>query len=135
VLHEHTVSTVVELLVPGAERYQVMPDRLHQLGSRFCFDVDEVLTEAGHRFAAWRAISATLPSTATRIRRSPTLPQGETATTLSAVEWQVLAAAGDEGTVADLIAASGLSAFTVFEVLHQLLDRGLVVARAPDPTP
>ncbi len=135
VLHEHVVSTLVELLVPGAERYQVLADRSHQLGSRFCFDVDEVLTEAGHRLAAWRTLSESLPSTATRIHRAPTLPPGVTTTELSAVEWQVLHAAGDDGTVAELIAASGLSAFTVFEVLHRLLDRGLVVVRADDAAP
>jgi hypothetical protein len=34
----------------------------------------------------------------------------------------------EEGSVAEIIAASGLSAFTVFDVLHRLLRRGLVQA-------
>jgi DNA-binding IclR family transcriptional regulator len=37
-----------------------------------------------------------------------------------------------EGTVAEVIAASGLSAFTVFDVLHRLVRRGLVQALVED---
>jgi hypothetical protein len=55
-----------------------------------------------------------------------------TGASLSAVEWQVLAAMPDEGSVAEVIGASGLSAFTVFEVLYRLVHRGLVQAI---PTP
>jgi hypothetical protein len=34
----------------------------------------------------------------------------------------------EEGSVAEVIAGAGLSAFTVFDVLHRLLRRGLVQA-------
>lgn len=128
VIHEHVVSTVVELLVPGTERYEFLADQTHQLGTRFCFPVAEVLADAGRRLSTWRSISGTLPSTATRVRRSPTLPPGTTSESLTAVEWQVLMAMPTEGTVAEVIAASGLSAFTVFDVLHRLVRRGLVQA-------
>jgi DNA-binding IclR family transcriptional regulator len=37
-----------------------------------------------------------------------------------------------EGSVAEVIAASGLSAFTVFDVLHRLVRRGLVQAVLED---
>jgi len=126
VLREHIVSTLAELLVPGSERFEFLPDQLHQLGPRFLFPVDEALAEAGRRLEAWRSISDVLPSTSTRVRRSPTLPRGTTAAPLEAVEWQVVSAMPDEGTVAEVIAASGLSAFTVFDVLHRLVRRGLV---------
>ena len=54
---------------------------------------------------------------------------------VTAVEWQVLAAMGEETTVAQIIGSSGLSAFTVFDVLHRLLRRGLVVAQGDAPAP
>lgn len=128
VLAEHTVSTVVELLSPGSDRYEFLPDQIHQLGAHHRFPVEEILTEAGRRLTTWRSISSTLPSTATRVRRSATLPRGSTTASLAAVEWQVLSAMPDEGSVAEVIAGSGLSAFTVFDVLHRMQRRGLVEA-------
>jgi hypothetical protein len=132
VLLEHTVSTVAELLVPGTERWELLPDQVHQLGDRFRFPVDQVLAEAGRRLGTWREISSTLPSTSTRVRRTPTLPRGSTSTPIDAMEWQVLAAMPEEGTVAEVIGGSGLSAFTVFDVLHRLVRRGLVRPVAED---
>jgi hypothetical protein len=132
VLFEHIVSTMVELLTPGAERYELLPDQIHQLGAHFRFPLEDVLAEAGRRLTTWRSISEALPSTATRVRRSPTLPRGSTAETLTAVEWQVLSAMPEEGSVAEVIAGSGLSAFTVFDVLHRMVRRGLVQAVAGD---
>lgn len=132
VLYEHIVSTMVELLTPGAERYEFLPEQVHQLGAQFRFPVDETLTEARRRLVAWRSISEALPSTGTRVRRSPTLPRGTKAETLTAVEWQVISALPEEGSVAEAIAGSGLSAFTVFDVLHRLVRRGLVQAVAGD---
>ncbi|HEY5696440.1 MAG TPA: DUF4388 domain-containing protein [Acidimicrobiales bacterium] len=126
VLREHVVATVAELLAPGTERYEFLADQVHQLGPRFCFPVDQVLADAEQRLATWRSINTTLPSTGTRIRRSPTLPQDSVSESLSAVEWQVVSAMPTEGTVAEVIAVSGLSAFTVFDVLHRLVRRGLV---------
>jgi Domain of unknown function (DUF4388) len=132
VLLEHVVATVAELLAPSTERYEFLADQVHQLGPRFCFSVDEVLADARQRLATWSSISTTLPSTGTRIRRSPTLPREAVSASLSAVEWQVLSAMPTEGTVAEVIAASGLSAFTVFDVLHRLVRRGLVQAVVED---
>ena len=134
VLQEHVTATVVELLAPGPERYEFLADQVHQLGARFLFAVDEVLAEASRRLAAWRSINETLPSTGTRLRRAPTLPAGEATVSMSALDWQVLAAVGTDDTVAEVIAASGLSAFTVFDVLHRLMGRGLVITSG-DPRP
>jgi hypothetical protein len=128
VLAEHIVSTLVELLTPVAQRYEWLPDQVHQLGPHFRFSAAQLLDEAGRRLATWRAISDVLPSTATRVRRSPTLPRGSTTAELTAVEWQVLSAMPEEGSVAEVIAGAGLSAFTVFDVLHRLVSRGLVRA-------
>lgn len=133
VLYEHTVSTLVELLVPGTESYEFLADQTHQIGTRFCFTVADALADAGRRLNAWRTISSTLPSISTRVRRSPTLPRSATTESVTAVEWQVIMAMPADGTVAEVIAASGLSAFTVFDVLHRLVRRGLVqpVEEAP----
>ena len=128
VLAEHIVSTLVELLAPGSERWEFLPDQVHQLGPHYRFSVEQLLAEANRRLTTWRSISDTIASTATRVRRSPTLPRGTTTAELSAVEWQVLSAMPEEGSVAEVIAGSGLSAFTVFDVLHRLLRRGLVRA-------
>lgn len=130
VFQEHVVATVAELLSPGAERYEFLPDQVHQLGAHYRFPTEEVLAEAGRRLSAWRTISSTLSSTGTRVRRSPTLPRGVTTASLSAVEWQVLSAMPEEGSVAEVIGAAGLSAFTVFDVLHRLVRRGVVQAIA-----
>jgi hypothetical protein len=126
VLAEHVVSTLAELLVPGTERYEFLADQHHQLGARFRFPVEEALAEAEQRLTTWRSISSTLPSTGTRVRRAPTLPRSSVSAALSAVEWQVVSAMPSEGTVAEVIAASRLSAFTVFDVLHRLVRRGLI---------
>jgi hypothetical protein len=128
VLAEHIVSTLVELLAPGGERWEFLPDQVHQLGPHYRFSAEQLLAEANRRLTTWRSISDTIPSTSTRMRRSPTLPRGTTAAELSAVEWQVLSAMPEEGSVAEIIAGAGLSAFTVFDVLHRLLRRGLVQA-------
>jgi len=132
VLLEHVVATLAELLAPGTDRYEFLADQTHQLGARFCFPVGQVLDDAGRRLTTWRSISTTLPSTATRVRRSPTLPANAVSASLSAVEWQVLSAMPGTGTVAEVINAAGLSAFTVFDVLHRLVRRGLVQAVAED---
>lgn len=132
VLLEHVVATMAELLAPGTDRYEFLSDQTHQLGARFCFPADDVLEEAGRRLTTWRSISTTLPSTATEVRRSPTLPPNAVSASLSAVEWQVLSAMPASGTVAEVINAAGLSAFTVFDVLHRLVRRGLVQAVAGD---
>jgi Domain of unknown function (DUF4388) len=126
VIREHTVSTVVELLVPGTKRYEFLADQTHQLGATFRFSEPEVVAEASRRLATWRTMGGTVPSTSTRVRRSPTLPQGAKTESLTAVEWQVVMAMPAEGTVAAVIDAAGLSAFTVFDVLHRLIRRGLV---------
>ena len=46
VLAEHIVSTMVELLAPGAERWEFLPDQVHQLGSHFRFSAEQLLAEA-----------------------------------------------------------------------------------------
>lgn len=126
VLEEHVVASAVELLAPGSERYQLIAGATHQLGTRFCFPVSTVLTEAARRLDAWRASSATLGSTTSVVRRSPALPRGSSVASLTALEWQVLGSLAEAATVAEVVARSGLSAFTVFDVLHRLVRRRLV---------
>lgn len=123
-LHDHTVNTLFELLVPNANQYRFGAGEVHQLGTHFPFAVDDVLNAAGARLAAFREIARLLPSTDVVTRVVPRLPDGAAPLTVSAVEWQVLAAVDGRATVAEIIAVVGQSAFTVFSALHRLLEVG-----------
>lgn len=123
-LYDHTVNTLFELLVPNANHYRFGPGEVHQLGTHFPFGVDDVLNAAGARLAAFREIARLVPSTDVVTRVVPRLPEGAAPLTVSAVEWQVLAAVDGRATVAEIIAAVGQSAFTVFSALHRLLQVG-----------
>ncbi len=134
VLEEHAVATVVELLAPGPERYEFLDEATHQLGPRYRFPVEVILTEADRRLDTWRSTRGGL-DTSTLVRRAATLAPGVTVASVTAVEWQVLATMPERATVAEVIAVSGLSAFTVFDVLHRLVARRLVQPLAPASDP
>lgn len=123
-LYDHTVNTLFELLVPNANHYRFGPGEVHQIGTHFAFPVDEVLNAAGARLAEFREIARAIPSTDVVTRVVPRLPDGTHQLTVSAVEWQVLAAVDGRASVAEIIATVGHSAFTVFSALHHLLQVG-----------
>lgn len=125
-LHEHTVSTLFELLVPNANHYRFGPGEVHQIGTRYAFSVDEVLDAAGARLAELREIARLIPSTDLVTRVAPRLPEGTTELTVSAVEWQILAAVDGRSTVADITGTVGHSAHTVFRALYHLMQVGAV---------
>ena len=123
-LHDHTVNTLFELLVPNANHYRFGAGEVHQIGMHFTFPVDDVLDAAGARLAEFRALARVIPSTEVVTRVVPRLPEGTTELTVSAIEWQVLAAVDGRATVAEIITTVGHSAFTVFSALHHLLQVG-----------
>lgn len=123
-LYEHTVSTLFELLVPNTNQYRFGPGEVHQLGSRYAFPIDDVLSAATARLAEFRDIARSIPSTEVVMAVVPRLPDGVPQLTVSAVEWQVLASVDGRATVAEIIARVGHSAFTVFSALHRLLRVG-----------
>lgn len=123
-LYDHTVNTLFELLVPNTNHYRFGPGEVHQIGTHFAFPVDDVLNAAGARLAEFREIARSVPSTDVVTRVVPRLPEGTTQFTVTAIEWQVLAAVDGRATVAEIIATVGHSAFTVFSALHHLLQVG-----------
>ena len=123
-LHDHTVSTLFELLVPSSNHFAFSDGEAHQLGAEFPFPVDDVLAAATARLTAFAAIARDLPSTEVVLRVVPRLPEGVPSLTLTAVEWQVLAAVDGRASVAAITAQVGHSAFTVFSALHRLLVAG-----------
>lgn len=125
-LEQHTVSTLFELLVPSTATFRFAAEETHQLGALFLFPVEAVLAAAGARLQEFKEIARTIPSTAVVLRVAPVLPTGAWEITLSAVEWQVLAAVDGSRTVADITAAVGQGAFAVFSALHRLLTAGAV---------
>ena len=125
-LEQHTVSTVFELLVPSTATFRFNADETHQLGTRVRFSVEAVLTAAGQRLQEFKEIAKAIPSTSVVMTVSPTLPVGSAGISLTAVEWQVLAAVDGQRTVADITSSVGQSAFTVFSALHRLMTAGAV---------
>ncbi len=125
-LHEHTVSTLFELLVPNQNHFRFGAGEIHQIGTDFSFPVEDVLHAAGARLAEFTEIARSIPSTDVVMRVVPSLPVGIPQLTVSAVEWQVLAAVDGRATVADITATVGHGAFTVFSALHRLLRAGAV---------
>ena len=125
-LEEHVVSTLFELLVPSTATFRFGMDESHQLGSAIRFDVEQVLAAAGQRLQQFTEIAKSIPSTSVVVRIAPTLPTGTEEISLTAVEWQVLAAVDGQRSVADITASIGQSAFAVFSVLHRLLTAGAV---------
>ena len=88
--------------------------------------VEDVLAAATARLTAFTAIARDIPSTDVVLRVVPRLPDGVASVTVSAVEWQVLAAVDGRRFVAAITAQVGHSAFTVFSTLHRLLQAGAV---------
>ena len=123
-LYEHTVSTLFELLVPSSNHFAFNEGETHQLGAEFPFPVDDVLAAATPRLTAFTAIARDIPSTDVVLRVAPRLPDGVGSVTVSAVEWQVLAAVDGRSSVAAITAEVGHSAFTVCSTLHRLLQAG-----------
>jgi hypothetical protein len=124
VLWEHAVSSVFELLLPGAERFAFVPGATHPLGARFAFAVDEVLAEAAARTVVWREIAETIPSTAAVLRICLEPPDDPVC--LDSGDWRVLARLDGRADVAEVVRQLGMSAFAVCGVLHRLVRRGLV---------
>jgi hypothetical protein len=125
-LYDHTINTLFELLVPNNNRFRFGAGEVHQMGASFVFPVEEVLEAATVRLTEFARLARTIPSTDVIVRVVPRLPPNTPNVTISAIEWQVLAAVDGRSTVADIIARVGHSAFTVFSTLHRLLQAGAI---------
>lgn len=86
---------------------------------------DEVLARANQRVAAWRDITAVVPSTRAVPRLTPRLPAGP-ALEVNERDWEVIAAIGGDRTAGDLMVVLERRGFDVLETLARLTRRGAV---------
>jgi hypothetical protein len=124
VLREQTIGALFEFILPSETEFVFLEGATHPLGSRFRFDSAEMLDAAADRVDGWKVIAETIPSTAMVMRLTPEL--AESTITITAEDWRILARVDGHTTVADLIRALGMSAFTVCGVLHRLANAGCV---------
>jgi hypothetical protein len=131
-LHEHNLSSLFEMLVPSDARYRFEPGCVHPLGDRFAEDTAELVDQAERRVQIWRRIAARIPSTTAVLRLAGELPEGRQERLVSAEEWRFLAQLNGTNTVADVICATGESAFRVCSTLYRLLIENVVTDSAGD---
>lgn len=137
VLYEHTVSTLFELLLPSRDRFRFVPGEEHAFAVEPGFPIDDCLADARRRLERWREIAAVIPSTATVLRRTATLPAGTDQVTVSATEWEVLGLLDGHRDVTTLVHATGRGALALSALLHRLVVDGLaeVVEVPAEPAP
>jgi hypothetical protein len=124
VLREQTVGALFEFLLPSDTDFVFLEGATHPIGSRYRFDAGQLLDEASARVEGWKVIAETIPSTAMVMRIARELR--EPSISIAAEDWRVLALVDGRTTVADIIRALGMSAFTVCGVLHRLAHAGCV---------
>lgn len=123
-LHEHNLSVFFELVVPADWSFEFVEEQ-HELGSYFSEPVDLLLEQAEHRLEIWTKIASRIPSTALVFQMVPELPI-VTEVVISPDQWRYLALLDGRSSVAQLIGATGESAFRVCSALYRLLLEGLV---------
>ncbi|MEZ5343113.1 MAG: hypothetical protein R2706_17225 [Acidimicrobiales bacterium] len=126
-IHEHNLNALFELLVPSAAPYRISMGESHPLGVTFAEPLAGVIDQAEQRLAIWRQIAARIPSTSVKFRLAAELPSARSERTITADEWRYLAQLDGRRSVADLINATGESAFRVCSGLYRLLLEGIIV--------
>ena len=125
-LHEYTLNSLFEMLVPSTESYSVDPDVVHPIGPRFAEDTATVIDQAAHRVEIWRRIAARIPSTGAVFTLAEALPARVDERMVTADEWRFLSRLNGINTVADVINQTGESAFRVCSSLYRLLLEDLI---------
>lgn len=134
-LHEYNLNSLFELLVPSDAIFRFEGERRHRLGDRFASDTKTLLAQAERRLDIWRKIALRIRSTDAVFRLVPALPDDSFERLVSADEWQYLARLDGSTSVADVITATGESAFRVTSTLYRLLVEGLIAeVEEPGPT-
>ncbi|MEL7206675.1 MAG: DUF4388 domain-containing protein [Actinomycetota bacterium] len=132
-VREVTIATILELLVPDDERFAVAAGEEHQLGPDFSATVDDVLAEAGARLERWGSLQERLPSMQTPLRRCETFPIGTASVEIDRIQWRILSELDRPRPLAELIEATGLGAFGIFDELYDLLSAGVVDVVTDEP--
>ncbi len=87
---------------------------------------EEILLRASDRIERWRVVASTIPSTAVPVALARRLPPGTGAVTLTAAEFELIAALGGGCSVAELAGRLGVGGFEVCERVHDLVSRGML---------
>ena len=126
-LHEHNLNSLFELLVPSDRQFSFEPGPMHPIGDHFANDTTTLVAQAEHRVEVWRRIAARIPSTGAVFRLVDALPDGNFERLVTADEWKYLACLDGTTNVAEVIAATGESAFRACSTLYRLLLEGLII--------
>ncbi|MGI9612317.1 MAG: DUF4388 domain-containing protein [Acidimicrobiales bacterium] len=126
ILHEHNLNSLFEMLVPSEASFRFERDIDHPIGARFADDATDLVAEAEQRLEIWRRIAARIPSTAAVFTLARSLPGESDQRLVTADEWRFLSLLDGRNTVADLISATGESAFRVCSSLYRLLLEEMV---------
>lgn len=126
VLHEHSLNSLFEMLVPSQAEFRFDPGVVHPLGDRFTTDTGELVAKAQQRLEIWRRIAARIPSTSAVFSLARSLPDQLDQRLVTAEEWRFLSLLDGRNTVADIINETGESAFRVCSSLYRLLLENLV---------
>ncbi len=125
-LHEYKLTALFEMLVPGEMEIEFNEGVMHPLGSRFGEHAVELLDKATRRMELWRRIAARIPSTTAVFSWAPDLPERMEARLVTNDEWRYLAQLDGRHSVAEVINATGDSAFRVCSALYRLVLEGLI---------
>lgn len=136
-LHEYNLNALFEMLVPSGASFSFESNRRHKLGDHFAHDTATLLAQAQQRLDIWRKIAERIPSTNAVFQLATTLPDNAVDRLVTADEWRYLALINGRNTVADIITATGESAFRVCSTLYRMLLERIVdespVAAQPLP--
>ncbi|MGH1503565.1 MAG: DUF4388 domain-containing protein [Acidimicrobiales bacterium] len=129
-LHEYNLNALFEMIVPSDTEYSFVAGDVHALGGRFAEPVEELVAQADRRLDIWRQIAARIPNTSMVFHLAPNLPDEEDERVVTADEWRYLSLLDGHRSVAEVIGATGESAFRVCSSLYRMLLEGLIAERA-----
>lgn len=131
-LHEYTLNSLFEMLVPSEAAFEFVSGEVHPIGARFAEDTETLIGKAEQRLEIWRRIATRIPSTSAVFTLSASLPASTDERVVSADEWRFLSQLDGRNTVADVINETGESAFRVCSALYRLLlEEVIVEAESP----
>ncbi len=125
-LYEYNLNAVFELLIPSEVGFFFQPGPVHILGTELSHDTEALVARAEQRMSIWREIAEHVPSTSAVYRLTPSLPADASSREIAADDWRYLALVDGHRTVADLVSATGASAFQVCSTLYRFLLEGLI---------
>ena len=130
-LHEFTLNSLFEMLVPTDAHYAFETDLVHPVGARFAEDTPALVEKAEQRMEIWRRIAARIPSTSAVFTLCPSLPAQDSERLVTSDEWRFLSRLNGRNTVADVITQTGESAFRVCSSLYRMLLEDLIEEAEP----